>query len=47
MMDEGQQYYIFEVTGNENTIDELLILLEPFGIKKLARSGTLALYKES
>jgi len=47
MMDEGRQYYIFEATGNEDTIDELLSLLEPFGIKKLARSGVLALYKES
>lgn len=47
MMDAGQQYYIFEATGDENAIDELLALLEPFGIKKLARSGVLALYKES
>ena len=47
IMDKGQQYYIFEVTGNEDTIDELLGLVEPFGIKKLARSGVLALYKES
>lgn len=47
IMDESEQYCIFEVTGNEDTIDELLALLEPFGIKKLARSGILALYKES
>jgi len=47
IMDDGQQYTIFEATGNEDTIDELLALLEPFGIKKLARSGVLALYKES
>lgn len=47
VMDEGRQYIIFEATGNEHTIDELLVLLEPFGIKKLARSGILALYKES
>lgn len=47
MLDEGGLHVIFEVTGNEDTIDELLALLEPFGIKKLARSGVLALYKES
>ncbi len=47
MMDEGGQYFIFEVTGDENSIDDLIVLLEPFGIKKLARSGALALYKES
>jgi acetolactate synthase-1/3 small subunit len=46
-MDAGQQYYIFEATGDENAIDELLVLLESFGIKKFARSGVLALYKES
>ena len=46
MMDSGSQHFIFEVTGNEDTIDELLALLTPFGIKKLARSGVLALYKE-
>ena len=47
MLDEGGLYFIFEVTGNEDTIDELLALLEPFGIKKLARSGVLALYRET
>jgi len=47
IMDKGDLYYIFEVTGNEDTIDNLIAYLEPFGIKKLARSGVLALYKES
>lgn len=46
MMDEGERHYIFEVTGEEDTIDVLLEKLTPFGIKKLARSGVLALYKE-
>ena len=47
IIDTGPEYYILEVTGDEDTIDDLLGLLEPFGIKKLARSGVLALYKES
>ena len=47
MMDEGSQQYIFEVTGDEGAIDLLLEKLDPFGIKKLSRSGVLALYKES
>ncbi len=46
MMDEGEQHYIFEVTGDEDAIDVLLDRLAPFGIKKLARSGVLALYRE-
>jgi len=47
IMDESEQFLIFEVTGNEYAIDELLAILEPYGITKLARSGVLALYKES
>jgi acetolactate synthase-1/3 small subunit len=47
ILDESQQFFIFEVIGNENTIDELIATIDPFGIKKLARSGVLALYKES
>ncbi len=46
MVDEGSQHYIFEATGDEDTIDVLLEKLTPFGIKKLARSGVLALYRE-
>lgn len=47
ILDESEQFLIFEVTGNEYAIDELLSILEPYGITKLARSGVLALYKES
>ncbi|MFU8770420.1 MAG: acetolactate synthase small subunit [Desulfotignum sp.] len=46
LMDRGQQHYIFEVTGDELTVDAMLVQLAPFGIKKLARSGVLALYRE-
>ncbi|MCG8566633.1 MAG: acetolactate synthase small subunit [Desulfobacterales bacterium] len=47
LLDQGQQHYIFEVTGDENLVDQLLVKLEPYGVKKLARSGVLGLYKES
>jgi len=47
VIDKSIEYYIFEVTDKENRIDKLLALLKPFGIKKLARSGLLALYRES
>jgi len=47
ILDDSPHLCIFEAVGNEYTIDELLALLEPFGIKKLARSGVLALYRES
>ncbi len=47
IIDIGSKTLTMEVTGKENDIDELLVLLYPFGIVKLARSGVLALYRES
>ena len=47
MMDESSRHFIFEVCGDDDTIDILLEKLSPFGIKKLARSGVLALYREA
>jgi acetolactate synthase-1/3 small subunit len=46
IVDTGVSHYIIEVTGGKEKIDALLHLLEPMGIKKLARSGILALYRE-
>ncbi len=46
IVDTGTTHYIIEVTGGQHKIDSLLGLLEPMGIKKLARSGILALYRE-
>ncbi len=47
LLDGGKSHSIFEVTGDETQVDQLLRDLEPFGVKKLARSGVLALYKEA
>lgn len=38
--------YIIEVTGTEQKIDAMIEILRPLGIKKLTRSGILALYRE-
>lgn len=46
IVDTGTTHYIIEVSGGQDKIDALLKLLEPMGIKKLARSGILALYRE-
>ena len=46
VVDTGSTHYIIEVTGRQEKIDALIGLLEPMGIKKLARSGVLALYRE-
>lgn len=46
IVDAGMTHYIIEVTGEAEKVDTLIRLLEPMGIKKLARSGILALYRE-
>lgn len=46
IVDTGIEHYIVEVVGGEEKINAMIRLLEPMGIKKLARSGLLALYRE-
>ena len=46
IVDTGVTHFIIEVTGRQEKIDALIRLLEPMGVKKLARSGILALYRE-
>jgi acetolactate synthase-1/3 small subunit len=46
IVDTGLTHYIVEVTGQMEKIEALLRLLAPMGIKKVARSGILALYRE-
>lgn len=38
-------YIIIQKTGREDTIDSLVSLMEPFGIKEIVRSGRIALTK--
>ena len=46
VVDVGQEHYIIEVTGTEEKLEALINLFKPMGIKKIARSGTLALFRE-
>jgi acetolactate synthase-1/3 small subunit len=46
VVNAGTDSYIVEVTGTEDKIDAMVHLLRPLGIKKLTRSGVLALYRE-
>ena len=46
VIDIGLEHYIIEFSGKEDKLTALLNLLKPMGIKKIARSGALALYRE-
>lgn len=46
VIDVGSEHYIIEVTGDEGKLKALISLLKPMGIEKIARSGSLALYRE-
>lgn len=46
VVDVGPEYYIIEATGDEGKMTALINLLKPIGIKKIARTGAIALYRE-
>jgi acetolactate synthase-1/3 small subunit len=46
VVDVGGEQYTLEVTGDQGKIDALLRLLKPIGIKEIARTGTLAMYRD-
>ena len=46
IVDYGKSHFIVEVTGSEEKINALIRVLKPFGIKKTARSGELALFRD-
>jgi acetolactate synthase-1/3 small subunit len=46
VVDVGPEYYIIEASGDEGKMTALINLLKPMGIKKIARTGTIALFRE-
>ncbi|MCU0584556.1 MAG: acetolactate synthase small subunit [Desulfobacterales bacterium] len=46
IVDAGIEHFIIEVTGEEEKIQAMLNLLQPIGIKKLARTGPIGLIWE-
>ncbi len=47
VVDVGQGHYTLEVTGDEDKMDAILNLLKPIGIKEIAKTGIIALFREA
>jgi acetolactate synthase-1/3 small subunit len=46
VVDVGAEHYTIEVTGDEGKLAAIRSLLRPMGIKEIARSGMIALFRE-
>ena len=46
VVDVGREHYTLEVTGDEGKIKAILSLLKPIGIKEIARTGIIALFRD-
>jgi acetolactate synthase-1/3 small subunit len=46
VVDVGPEFYTIEATGDAGKMKALVNLLLPMGIKKIARTGAIALYRE-
>ena len=47
VVDVGRTHYTIEVTGDEGKLQAMLSLLKPIGVKEIARTGIIALFRES
>jgi acetolactate synthase I/III small subunit len=46
VVDVGRDHYTVEITGDEGKINAILSLLKPIGIKEIARTGIIALFRD-
>ena len=46
VVDVGRGHYTIEVTGDEGKLMAMLSLLKPIGVKEIARTGIIALFRE-
>jgi acetolactate synthase-1/3 small subunit len=47
VVDISPSYYTIEVTGDEDKVKAIIELFRPIGIKEIARTGKVALTRES
>lgn len=46
VVDVGLEHYTIEVTGDEGKLAAILSLLKPIGIKEVAKTGIIALFRD-
>ncbi|MBN1931974.1 MAG: acetolactate synthase small subunit [Desulfobacterales bacterium] len=46
VIDVGLEHYTLEITGDEDKLSAILSLLKPIGIKEIARTGIIAMFRE-
>jgi len=46
VVDVGLEHYTIEVTGDEGKLAAMMSLLKPIGIKEIAKTGIIALFRE-
>jgi acetolactate synthase-1/3 small subunit len=46
VVDVGQEHYTIEVTGDQGKLAAIISLLKPLGIKEIAKTGIIALFRE-
>ena len=46
VVDVGREHYTIEVTGDNGKLAAILSLLKPIGVKEIARTGVIALFRE-
>jgi acetolactate synthase-1/3 small subunit len=46
IVDVGTEHYTIEVTGTDGKLKAILSLLKPIGIKEIARTGAIAMFRE-
>jgi len=47
IVDVGSEHYTLEAVGHEDKLEALISTLKPMGIRKIARTGPVALFRES